>query len=65
MINKIHFALNFENPQFYFLNPRTFLFVFVLLHNTKKEKMFTIKIEDGREAPLKPSSNISTVNIKS
>ena len=30
------------------LNPRTF---FVLFYNVHKENMFTIKIEDGREAP--------------
>ena len=29
-------------------NPRTFLFLF---YNVHKEKMFTIEIEDGREAP--------------
>jgi len=41
----------FENPQFILENTQTFLFLF---YNVYKEKMFTIEIEDAREASLKP-----------
>ena len=48
--NKIRFLLNFENQRiFFFLNPRTFLFLF---YNVYKEKMFTIEIEDGAKRPV-------------
>ena len=36
---------NFENPRI----------IFVLFYDVHKENMFTINIEDGREAPYKAS----------
>ena len=50
--NKIRLSLNFENTRIFFINPLTLLLLF---YNVYKEKMFTIQIEDGREAPRKPS----------
>jgi len=37
--------LNIENPQI----------IFVLFYDVHKENMFTINLEDGREAPYKAS----------
>ena len=36
-------------------NPRI---IFVLFYDVEKENMFTINLEDGREAPFKASINI-------
>ena len=47
----MRFSLNFENPQkisFYKIRD---IFLLFLFYNVYKEKMFTIEIEDGREAP--------------
>ena len=44
---KILFSLNFENPQNMFIKSANFFYV---LQCIKKEKMFTIETEDGREA---------------
>ena len=46
--SKFDLHLIFEN----FENPRIF---FVLFHDVHKENMFTINLEDGREAPSKAS----------
>ena len=43
---------NFENPRFFCENPRI---IFVLFYDVRKENMFTINLEDGREAPSKAS----------
>ena len=54
-------CIKFRKSTIFFLIPWTFcLFLF---YNIKKEKMFTIEIEDGCKAPKK-SSIISTANIK-
>ena len=45
-------VLNFENPQNFFENPRI---IFVLFYDVHKENMFTINLEDVREAPYKAS----------
>ena len=52
--NKIRYSLKFQNSRNFFINLRPF-FVFVL--QWYKEKIFTIEIKNGREAPL------SLVNI--
>ena len=39
---------NIENPRNFFLNPQKKSFFF----NVHKENMFTMEMEDGREAPL-------------
>ena len=44
--NKTRMSLNFKKI--------LELLVLFLFYNVYKEKMFTIKIEDGREAPSKP-----------
>ena len=41
----LHFFENFENPRI----------IFVLLYDVHIENMFTINLEDGREAPSKAS----------
>ena len=37
--------------------------IFVLFYDVHKENMFTINLEDGREAPYKASFNIQRVII--
>ena len=46
---------NFENPK-YFQKTAKFLFC-----NVYRKKMFTIRIEDGREAPCNPSFYIKPI----
>ena len=55
-LQKIRFPLNFKNPRnFFFINPPTILFCFVL--QCIQIKMFTIEIEYGcLEAPWKLSN---------
>ena len=43
---------NFENPPNFCENPQT---IFVLFYDVHKENMFTINLEDGREAPYRTS----------
>ena len=43
---------NFENLRNFLRNPRI---IFVLFYDVHKENMFTINLEDGREAPIKAS----------
>ena len=40
-------------------NPRI---IFVLFYDVHKENMFTINLEDGREAPSKASNYIKTIS---
>jgi len=57
IILKIH-EFFCENPRIILIfceNPRI---IFVLFYDVHKENMFTINIEDGREAPSKASSFI-------
>ena len=50
---------NFENPRNFFLKSAIFFY------SVYKEYMFTIEIEDGREAPLMPSFKERTLALKS
>ena len=51
--NKIRILLNFIKSTKFFYNISE-LFVLFLFYNVHKEKMLTIEIGDGREAPWKP-----------
>ena len=50
--NKIRFPLNFENPRNFYMKSANF--VLFRFYNVFKDTIFTVEIEDGREAPLKP-----------
>jgi len=49
-----------ENPRNFCENPRI---IFVLFYDVHKENMFTINLEDGREAPSKASLYIKVVGL--
>ena len=50
----LHYVFdNFEIHEFFCENPRI---IFVLFNDVHKENMFTINLEDGREAPSKASN---------
>ena len=51
--------LVFENPRIFCKRSANFCVCFCF--TIYKEKMFTIEIEDGREAPKKPSVNKSAL----
>ena len=49
---------NFKNvplTKLYFKNFKSSIFCLFLFYNVYKEKIFTIEIEDGREASCKPT----------
>jgi len=47
--------------EFFCENPR---FIFVLFYDVHKETMFTINLEDGREAPYKASLDKKNLSLK-
>ena len=55
--NKIWMSSIFEKSTLYFYRIHEH-FILFLFYNVHKEKMFTIKIEDGRKAPKKPCNFI-------
>ena len=48
----IKFLKFWKSTKFFFENPQI---IFVLFYDVHKENMFTINLEDGREAPYKAS----------
>ena len=56
-LHQISIFRNFINQRHFFIKSAQYFFCF-LFYNVHKENMFTIKIEDGREEPLKHSINI-------